>query len=66
MPYTITNYPNDIKDLPIEAKRIWINAFNSAFKLYKGSESMAFKIAWTAVKNVYYKNDKDIWVKKKK
>lgn len=65
MPYTISNYPNIIKALPIQAKRIWISAFNSAYNLYKGNENISVRIAWKAVENAGYKKNKDgKWIKK--
>ena len=57
MPYSLMNYPDIIKALPKQAKRIWIAAFNSAYSQYK-NEQKAFKTAWAAVEKAGYKKDK--------
>jgi cation transport regulator ChaB len=63
MPYSLTNPPDLINKLPANAKRIWINAFNAAFKKNK-SEEACIKIAWTAIKNAgYSKNNENEWVR---
>ena len=62
MPYkSIKDLPDNVKMLPDRAKRIFMNAFNASFD--KGEES-ARKIAWSAVKRKYKKNDKGEWVLK--
>lgn len=66
MPYdSIQELPDSVKDnLPHHAQEIFKEAFNSASKEYKEEET-AFKVAWSAVKQKYEKNDNDHWVKKK-
>lgn len=66
MPYTMSNPPTIISSLPVGAKRIWINAFNSTLVTYKGNETIARQVAWTAVKKVYEKNKEGKWIKKQK
>lgn len=75
MPYkSINELPKQVKDnLPKHAQEIYKETYNSAWNEYKESkdrkgdvsrEEISHKIAWSAVKNVYEKNDKDNWVKK--
>jgi len=63
MPYTIANPPARIKKLPPHAIRIWVSAFNSAWKTYNKDEVRANKVAWAAVK-AKYKKVGDKWVRK--
>lgn len=64
MPYTLSNPPDVIKGLPVQAKRIWIAAFNSAIKEYKSDETKAFQTAWAAVQKAGFKKDKSgNWVR---
>jgi cation transport regulator len=64
MPYrSIKELPDNVKMLPDRAKRIFMNAFNASFD--KGEES-ARKIAWSAVKRKFKKNEKGEWVLKEK
>ncbi len=75
MPYDkITDLPSAVRDnLPKHAQEIYKEAFNSAWDQYadpeerKGDasrEEVAHRVAWSAVKNVYGKNDDGKWVKK--
>jgi len=57
MPYTENNYPDRIKALPVQAKKIWVAAFNNAFKEYNDNEKRANQTAWAAVKKAGYKKD---------
>ena len=62
MPYSKDNPPDRVKGLPKHAQTIWVSAFNSAFDKY--GEERANKIAWGAVKNAGYHQDKDgKWMK---
>ena len=65
MPYkSLKDLPDQVKDnLPHHAQEIFKEAFNSASKEYDEEET-AFKVAWSAVKNDYEKNDGGKWVKK--
>ncbi|GLB61676.1 ChaB family protein [Cytobacillus sp. NCCP-133] len=65
MPYDkLSDLPDSVKDnLPHHAQEIFKEAFNSASGEYKEEET-AFKVAWSAVKNKYEKNEDDEWVKK--
>lgn len=49
--------PDRIKGLPQSGKKIWIAAFNSAYKQYNGSEQKANATAWAAVKKAGFKKD---------
>lgn len=74
MPYSRNNeLPDGVKDnLPSKAQEIYRKAFNSAFDDYKDEEDrrgddsreeVAHKVAWSAVKNEYHKDDSGEWVK---
>jgi len=74
MPYeTINDLPPTLRRvLPKEAQEIYLKTFNSAFKEYGESvkrrfgeplEEVAIKVAWSAVKKKYEKNDNGSWVK---
>lgn len=65
MPYdSIQELPDGVKDnLPKHAQEIYKEAFNSASEQYKEEET-AHKVAWSAVKQTYEKNENDNWVKK--
>lgn len=65
MPYTANNeLPDTVKDnLPEHAQTIFRKAFNSAHEEY-GNEEQAFKVAWSAVKQEYEKDDNGHWTKK--
>jgi len=70
MPYrSITELPDSVKDnLPQHAQDIYKEAFNSAYEEYASSddgEIVAHKVAWSAVKNSYHKNDDGQWVENK-
>ena len=64
MPYTIENPPEAIEGLPKHAIEIWVSAFNSAFKQYKGDEGKSSGTAWAAVKTKFKKNEEGKWVAK--
>lgn len=74
MPYrNRSELPSSVKDnLPKHAQDIYKEAFNSAWDTYKKSEdrdsdddreTVAHKVAWSAVKNTYHKNANGDWVK---
>ncbi|MDQ0220356.1 cation transporter [Peribacillus cavernae] len=65
MPYhSLNELPDAVKDnLPHHAQEIFKEAFNSASDEYK-EEERAFKVAWSAVKKKYKKDDNDKWVEK--
>ncbi|MGD8785160.1 MAG: ChaB family protein [Thioalkalispiraceae bacterium] len=74
MPYAkITELPDSVKNnLPRHAQEIYLAAFNNAWDEYKSAsdrqgdddrETVAHKVAWSAVKTKYEKSD-DRWVKK--
>lgn len=64
MPYKkIQDLPGPIRQhLPHHAQEIYLAAFNSAWNQY-GQEENAHKVAWSAVKKSYHKNEKAEWVK---
>jgi cation transport regulator len=66
MPYdSISDLPDSVKDnLPKHAQEIYQAAYNSAWEQYDHEEERAHKVAWSAVKNDYEKNDDGNWVKK--
>jgi cation transport regulator len=72
MPYrSTTELPESVrKILPAHAQDIFKEAFNSAYDQYdepeerRGNESreeVAFKVAWSAVKQKYEKGEDDKW-----
>ncbi|MGD8475733.1 MAG: ChaB family protein [Burkholderiales bacterium] len=74
MPYSrLDELPDSVRDsLPIHAQEIYRAAFNNAWKQYKDAddrrqdedrETVAHKVAWSAVKEKYEKRD-DRWMKK--
>ena len=74
MPYDNRDeLPDSVKNnLPKHAQEIYQEAFNSAWDTYedpsdrKGDddrETTAHKVAWSAVKDSYSKNDNGNWVK---
>ncbi len=75
MPYDrISELPDSVKDnLPRHAQEIYKEAFNSAWKQYDepeerrgdaSREEVAHKVAWSAVKQQYRKDDSGKWVSK--
>ncbi len=75
MPYdSRQELPDSVKDnLPKQAQDIYREAYNSAWDQYadpderRGDESReatAHKVAWSAVKEKYEKNEDGEWVKK--
>lgn len=67
MPYSSNNdLPESVKDnLPDHAQDIYRAAYNSAHEQYGGDEERSHRVAWSAVKNDYHKNDKGKWVRDK-
>jgi cation transport regulator len=65
MPYDRrADLPEQVKDnLPPHAQDIYRKAFNSAIDQYDGDESRAHRVAWSAVKEKYHKNDNGRWVR---
>lgn len=65
---TNSNLPDSVKDhLPLHAQDIYRSAFNNAYDEYKSAdkrrddvsrEETAHKVAWSAVKVKYIKNEK--------
>lgn len=76
MPYNkLALLPEEVQDiLPYHAQEIYQAAFNNAWEEYKdktkrkadkGHETIAHEVAWSAVKQSYYKDDKSgKWYKK--
>lgn len=56
MPYkTIAQLPKGVKNnLPKHAKRIYKEAYNSAWEQYDQDEERAHRVAWSAVKKAGY------------
>lgn len=74
MPYhSLTDLPDPVKDnLPKHAQEIYKEAFNSAWDQYDepeerrgdaSREETAHRVAWSAVKKKYEKNENGRWVK---
>ncbi len=75
MPYDKrSELPDPVRDnLPSHAQEIYMEAFNSAWEQYDdpedrrgdaSREEVAHRVAWSAVKNVYHKNESGDWVRK--
>jgi cation transport regulator len=76
MPYkTREELPEPVKKhLPADAQDIYKEAFNNAWKQFSDpsklkyggdQESASHRVAWSAVKNKYFKNKESKWVSKK-
>lgn len=65
MPYLSNqDLPKNISEhLPEQAQTIFRKAFNHAYEQYN-DETVAFKVAWSAVKKVYKKGSDGRWIKK--
>ncbi|MEM5010879.1 ChaB family protein [Niallia taxi] len=65
MPYkNVKDLPESVQDnLPHHAQEIFKEAFNSALDEYHKEET-AFKVAWSAVKNIYHKDNDGNWTAK--
>jgi len=75
MPYAkVSELPESVKvNLPRHAQEIYKEAFNSAWEQYDepeerrgdaSREEVAHKVAWSAVKQKYRKDEGDRWVSK--
>ncbi|MEJ2706032.1 MAG: ChaB family protein [Anaerolineales bacterium] len=67
MPYDkISELPDSVRsNLPKHAQEIYKEAFNSAWKEYDHDEDRAHRVAWSAIKKEYKKNeDSGNWVRK--
>ena len=75
MPYHAReDLPDNVRNnLPKHAQDIYKEAFNSAWDEYKdpdnrrgdaSREEVSHRVAWSAVKEEYKKNDNDNWVRK--
>jgi cation transport regulator len=73
MPYnTLADLPESVRDnLPRHAQEIYKEAFNSAWDEYAdpqarrddaSREEVAHRVAWSAVKKTYTKNEEGRWV----
>jgi len=68
MPYDkLGDLPERVKNnLPQHAQEIYKEAFNNAWDEYNHDEETAHKVAWSAVKNEYEKDEQSGEWKKKK
>jgi cation transport regulator len=59
--------PDSVKNnVPAHAQDIYKEAFNSAIDQYDGDEERAHRVAWSAVKQEYHKDEKSgKWVRDK-
>jgi cation transport regulator len=66
MPYNKrTELPKQVKDnVPAHGQDIYKEAFNNAIDQYDGDEERAHRVAWSAVKEKYKKEDGK-WKRKK-
>lgn len=63
MPYSLNNIPNYISNIPIGAQKLFIAAFNSAYKNNGGNEEKSRIAGWSNVKRKYKKQNGK-WIKK--
>ena len=65
MPYKETkDLPAPLqKHLPKHAQKIYLEAFNNAWRQYHAEEATAHKVAWQAVKQGYHKSKTGKWVR---
>jgi cation transport regulator len=74
MPYkSLKDLPEPVKEhLPKHAQEIYKEAFNSAWEQYANPEDrrdkasreeVAHRVAWSAVKQEYFKNEEGKWVR---
>lgn len=67
MPYShIEHLPKTVRNvLPDHAQEIYKSAFNSAYDEYESHgdkrDTLAHKVAWSAVKNIYKKDEHGKW-----
>ncbi len=75
LPYNnLKELPEQIKkNLPKPAQEIYLKAFNNAWEQYKdpdkrrgnqSQEEVSHKVAWSAVKQTYTKDESGNWVEK--
>lgn len=67
MPYNkVTELPKQVKDnVPKHGQEIYKEAFNNAIDQYDGDEERAHRVAWSAVKEKYEKDeDSGNWKRK--
>jgi cation transport regulator len=67
MPYsTVKELPDRVRDnLPKHAQEIYKEAYNNAWDEYDHNEERAHRVAWSAVKKDYKKDeDSGKWVRK--
>ena len=75
MPYdSVSDLPDSVRDnLPKHAQEIYKEAYNSAWDQYEdpgdrrgdaSREETAHRVAWSAVKEEYEKNDDGNWTRK--
>lgn len=62
--YTKSNYPSELKDIPVGARNIWIKSYNEIYE-ETNDEDQATKGSWKNVK-LKYKKAGDKWTRKKK
>lgn len=60
MPYKRkSDLPEAVRSvLPAHAEEIYLEAFNHAWEEYAHDESRAHRVAWTAVKHEYHKDER--------
>lgn len=65
MPYDKkSDLPDSVTDnLPAHAQDIYKEAYNSAWDQYDKDEERSHRVAWSAVKQKYHKNENGTWVK---
>jgi cation transport regulator ChaB len=70
MPYTVSDPPDWLKNLPRGAITIGVRVFNSTYRTLKGAESererKARVAAWSAIKQKYYRTDDGKWKPREK
>jgi cation transport regulator len=64
MPYQSNeDLPRSIREhLPSHAQDIFREAFNHSYASYGGDESIAFRVAWAAVKHRFERSEDGSWL----
>jgi cation transport regulator ChaB len=66
-PYkTVQDLPKQVKsNLNLDLQRVFLKVFNGAYDTYE-NDTMAMRVAWSAIKKIAKKNKKGLWVRKTK
>ncbi len=63
MTVSLEKLPKDVKALPEEAHKTWVDAYNKDFG-WRCSESHATKAAWRIIYQQYHQTEDGSWTRK--